>query len=73
MGWLRGVLLLYYNNTIQILLYMNDIVRSSSILKFLLSTDDTSLVYHSRDINELVNAVNTELDHDGWMVFLIIN
>ena len=49
------------------ILYMNDIVRSSSILKFLLYADDTSLVHHSRDINELVTTVNTELDHvAGW-------
>ena len=47
---------------------MNDIVRSSNILKFLHYADDTSLVHHTVDINELVTTVNTELDHvTGWL------
>ena len=65
-GWLRFPFIL---GPLLFILYMNDIVRSSNILKFLHYADDTSLVHHTVDINELVTTVNTELDHVAWWFF----
>lgn len=44
------------------LLYVNDIVNSSNIMKFWLFADDTNLFYYSKHINELIHTVNTELN-----------
>ena len=45
------------------LLYINDLHRCTKLLKLLLFADDTTLIYSSRDLNELINIVNTELVH----------
>lgn len=44
------------------LLYINDIVRCSSVLNFILFADDTNLFYSSVNFDELVITLNTELD-----------
>ena len=43
------------------ILFINDIVYSSNISKFVLYADDTSLVFSSTDLNALINTVNLEL------------
>ena len=43
------------------LLYINDILNCSKLLKFILFADDTNLFYSNKDINTLINVVNTEL------------
>lgn len=45
------------------LIYINDIVRSTNILNFLLFADDTNIFIKGRDINELQNILNQELEH----------
>ena len=42
-------------------LYINDIVNCSSILRFILFTDDTNLFYSSQNLLDLTRIVNTEL------------
>ena len=44
------------------ILFINDIVSSSSILKFLLFADDTNLMYSHSNIETLFSTVNKELD-----------
>ena len=44
------------------LLYINDIVKSSSMLKFILFADDTSVIHSGSDLVSLTRTVNTELD-----------
>ena len=43
------------------LLYINDIVNSSSYLKFLLYADDSILYVSGKDINDLIRTTNNEL------------
>ena len=43
------------------LLYINDIILSSNILKFTLFADDTSLFYSHKNKSEATNILNTEL------------
>ena len=43
------------------LLYINDIVESSKILKFTLFADDTNITHSDLDINNRATTVNTEL------------
>ena len=44
------------------LIYINDIVNSSTILKFFLFADDTTIFYSSKPSTSLENILNTELD-----------
>ena len=43
------------------LLYINDIVMSSDVFKFILFADDTSLFYSHKDQNEATKIMNKEL------------
>ena len=43
------------------ILYINDVVHCSSILKFILFADDTNLFYSNRSATYLMNIVNEEL------------
>ena len=43
------------------LIYINDIISCSSLLKFLLFADDTSIICCNKDISVLVNTINDEL------------
>ena len=43
------------------LIYVNDMHTCSSILKFFLFADDTTILLSSDDINFLINTINTEL------------
>ena len=52
-----------------LLLYVNDLCRSSDKLSFYLFADDTNLLYADRDINFLERVVNTELSKvQEWLV-----
>ena len=44
-------------------LYINDIVNSSSILKFILFADDTNLFHSSKSPDDLLKTVNCELNN----------
>ena len=49
------------------LLYINDVVKTSSILKFILYADDTAILYSHSNFNELLNVLNRELKvFDTW-------
>ena len=43
------------------LIYINDIINSSQLLKFILFADDTNIFYSGKCINSLVNTLNNEL------------
>ena len=43
------------------LLYINDIVKTSSLLDFVLFADDTNIFYSHSNLNTLVNTLNSEL------------
>ena len=43
------------------LIYINDIIRSSPILTYILFADDTNLFYSHKNINTLINTFNSEL------------
>ena len=50
------------------LLYINDIVRSSSLLNFILFADDTSIFLQGDNLKNLEDIVNKELEHVGnWL------
>ena len=52
-----------------LLLYVNDLRRSSDKLSFYLFADDTYLLYADRDINSLERVVNVELSKvQEWLV-----
>ena len=53
------------------ILYVNDISNSSEILKFILFADDTNIFYSCKDIENLENTLNTELEKVS--VWLIVN
>ena len=44
------------------LLYINDIINCSNILKFILFADDTTVMYENKNINILNNVILKELD-----------
>ena len=44
------------------LIYVNDIINCSNLLKFSLFADDTVVLYSHKDVNELVTIINNELD-----------
>ena len=51
------------------LIYINDIVNSSNILKFILFADDSNLYASHADLNSLISLMNSELDNVGnWIV-----
>ena len=43
------------------LLYINDISKSSPLLSFILFADDTNVFYSHKDLNSLVDTLNSEL------------
>jgi len=43
------------------ILYINDLIQSSKILRFIMFADDTNLFYSHKDLNELSRIVNLEL------------
>ena len=43
------------------LIYINDISRTSNILKFHLFVDDTSILYSDKDVNCIEKLVNEEI------------
>ena len=43
------------------ILYVNDIVNSSKLLKFSLFADDTAVVFPHTNISQLISTVNSEL------------
>ena len=45
------------------LIYINDVVRSSELLRFYLYADDTSLTMSSSNVSTLVRSFNAELRH----------
>ena len=52
-----------------LLLYVNDLCRSSDKLSFYLFADDTNLLYADRDINSLERVVNAQLSKvQEWLV-----
>ena len=44
------------------ILYINDIVNVSKVLRFILFADDTNILYSNRNLSQLVHVVNCELD-----------
>ena len=44
-----------------ILIYVNDLHKASSVLKPLISADETNLFLSNKDINKLFNDMNVEL------------
>ena len=44
------------------LIYINDIVNSSNIFKFILFADDTSLYYSCKNVHTIEDVINRELD-----------
>jgi retron-type reverse transcriptase len=44
------------------LLYINDISACTKLLKLFLFADDTTILYSSKDINELIKTMNKELE-----------
>ena len=44
------------------LLYVNDIIKTSSTLSFVLFADDTNIFYSHKDINSLNNIINREIN-----------
>ena len=50
------------------LIYINDIVRVSNKLQFILYADDTTIIYQSQSLSDLLNIINTELIHlSNWL------
>ena len=47
------------------LLYINDLPNTSSLLKFHLFADDTSIYYPSRNLSDIESLINTELKSVG--------
>ena len=43
------------------ILYINDMIACSNLLKFFLFADDTTILYYSKNLDDLYNTVNTEL------------
>ena len=43
------------------LIYINDIMKSSSLISFILFADDTNILYSHKHLPELINTLNTEL------------
>ena len=43
------------------LIYINDMSRTSNLLKFHLFADDTSICYSAKDVNQIERVVNKEL------------
>ena len=51
------------------LIYVNDIVRSSDKIKFLLFADDTTIYIQGHNINEITNILNNELINiSDWLI-----
>lgn len=51
------------------ILYINDFVHSSKLLKFILFADDSTLYMSHRDLRFLINTVNSELNNvNDWVI-----
>ena len=49
------------------ILYINDIINTSSILEFILFADDTTIVYSHQDISSQITMINKELEEiNNW-------
>jgi hypothetical protein len=49
------------------ILYVNDIVKTSTILKFVLFADDTTITYSHKDIGNQFDVINKELQKvNNW-------
>ena len=56
------------------LIYINDIVNSSTILSFVLFADDTAVYVHIGSIDDVIQILNTELSRDAsWIIPLTLN
>ena len=50
------------------LIYINDIVTSSTVLAFVLFADDTNIVLSHTNLNELIITLNAELKKRFFLV-----
>jgi len=52
------------------IIYVNDIINCSETLKFILFADDTNLFYSTKDANDLILTVDSELSKlYNWFCF----
>ena len=59
----------FYPWSFTFLLYINDIHRSSSLLKFILFADDTNVLFSNADFNMLQDILNSELEKvSNWLM-----
>ena len=42
-------------------MYVNDIVSTSNLAKFIIFADDTNLPFKHKDLHTLINIINTEI------------
>jgi len=50
------------------IIYINDIVRVSSLMEFILFADDTNLLFHDTDLQNLINKANIEVQKiSDWL------
>ena len=55
--------------TVLFLLYINDIIESSNILKLTMYADDTSLVFDTHSLDQSIAFLNYELEKvSRWLV-----
>jgi len=45
------------------LIYINDIIACSNIMKFILFADDTNLIFCNHSVSELENIINKDLEY----------
>ena len=51
------------------ILYINDIVNSSNLLKLILFADDTNILYSNKNIDILYETLNNELEKvSKWLI-----
>ena len=49
------------------LIYVNDIINSSSILSFIMFADDTNILFSHKNLPELIATLNLELSNiSSW-------
>ena len=50
------------------LIYTNDMIDSSNLIKFFLLCNDTVVLYHNKDIAKLLDNLNMEIDKiSNWL------
>ena len=50
------------------ILYINDIVRISELMKFILFADDTNLLLHDTNLQNLITKANSEIQNiSEWL------